>query len=87
MGLAISKPANSAAKIMAQAAPASTVVTPGANAAMPHLHQGGPVPADGPYQLKAGEHVLTAKEAAKVKRRALMSAGLKSMAQPGKGSK
>jgi hypothetical protein len=91
MGLAMSKPVNSAAKALASAAPTSTVVTPGANAAkapadIPHLHHGGPVPTDGIYKLKAGEHVLTAKEAAKAKKHALLASGLKSLAMPGKGS-
>ena len=51
--------------------------------ALPKMHKGGPVPADGAYNLKAGEHVLTANEAAKAKTHALMASGMASLAKPG----
>ena len=51
------------------------------------MHTGGPVMADGAYQLKAGEHVLTAAEATKAKRHALMASGMKSLAKAGKAVK
>jgi hypothetical protein len=54
---------------------------------IPRMHNGGPVLSDGAYQLKAGEHVLTAAEAAKAKKHAIMAAGIKSLVKPGKGSK
>jgi hypothetical protein len=46
------------------------------------MHNGGTVKADGAYDLKAGEHVLTAPEAAKARNHALMASGMKSMATP-----
>ena len=52
-----------------------------ANSALPHMHTGGSVKADGAYQLKAGEHVLTAPEAAIARKHALMFSGLKSLAK------
>jgi hypothetical protein len=48
------------------------------------MHTGGPVHADGAYQLKAGEHVLTAPEAAKARTHALAASGMKSLAKPAK---
>ena len=45
------------------------------------LHNGGLVPKDGPYQLKAGEHVLTAAEAKNARKHALMASGMKSLAK------
>ena len=48
----------------------------------PKMHKGGPVKADGVYTLKAGEHVLTAPEAAKARTHALMASGMKSLAKP-----
>jgi lysophospholipid acyltransferase (LPLAT)-like uncharacterized protein len=48
------------------------------------MHNGGPVMADGVYRLKAGEHVLTAPEAAKAKKHAMMASGMKSLAKSGK---
>lgn len=51
------------------------------------MHTGGPVMADGAYNLKAGEHVLTAPEAAKAKKHALMASGIKSLAKAGKAAK
>lgn len=48
----------------------------------PKMHKGGPVHADGVYTLKAGEHVLTAPEAAKARTHALMASGMKSLAKP-----
>jgi hypothetical protein len=51
----------------------------------PKMHTGGPVMADGTYQLKAGEHVLTAPEAAKARKHAIMASGIKSLAKAGKG--
>jgi len=61
------------------------ILSPG-DTALPKLHNGGPVLADGAYQLKAGEHVLTAPEAKKARKHALMAAGMKSLANPGKAS-
>jgi hypothetical protein len=49
---------------------------------VPRMHNGGPVPADGMYQLKAGEHVLTAPEAEKARKHALMAVGMKSLTKP-----
>lgn len=49
--------------------------------ALPKMHTGGPVIKDGAYQLKAGEHVLTAPEAEKARKHALMSVGMKSLAK------
>ncbi len=53
-----------------------------ARQALPKMHNGGTVPADGDYNLKAGEHVLTAPEAAKARSHALMASGMKSLAKP-----
>jgi hypothetical protein len=50
--------------------------------ALPKMHNGGPVLADGGYQLKAGEHVLTAAEALKARKHALMASGMNSLAKP-----
>jgi hypothetical protein len=50
------------------------------------MHTGGPVMADGAYRLKAGEHVLTAAEAKKAQKHALMASGMKSLAKSGKSS-
>jgi len=50
----------------------------------PAMHTGGPVPADGVYRLQAGEHVLTAAEAANARKHAMMAAGMKSLAKPAK---
>jgi hypothetical protein len=55
--------------------------------ALPKMHKGGPVMTDGAYQLKAGEHVLTAPEAVKAKKHALMASGIKSLAQAGPSKK
>ena len=44
-------------------------------------HKGGEIPVDGSYNLKAGEHVLTAAEAAKARKHALLASGLKSLAK------
>lgn len=48
---------------------------------LPKMHTGGPVMADGAYQLKAGEHVLTAAETKKAHKHALMAVGMKSLAK------
>lgn len=48
----------------------------------PKMHKGGTIKADGNYNLKAGEHVLTAPEAAKARNHALMANGMKSLVQP-----
>lgn len=48
---------------------------------LPKMHSGGPVATDGAYQLKAGEHVLTAPEAAQARKHAMMAAGMKSPAK------
>lgn len=50
-------------------------------------HTGGTIPADGVYKLQAGEHVLTAPEAEKAKKHALMASGMKSLAKPVKSAK
>jgi hypothetical protein len=50
-------------------------------------HKGGTIPADGTYQLQAGEHVLTAAEAETARKHALMVSGLKSLAKPAKKAK
>lgn len=54
-----------------------------ARQALPKMHKGGTVKVDGDYNLKAGEHVLTAPEAAKARNHALMASGMKSLATPG----
>jgi hypothetical protein len=46
----------------------------------PKMHKGGKVKADGDYNLKAGEHVLTAAQ------KASLLKGLKSLAKPGKNA-
>lgn len=51
-------------------------------ASLPKLHDGGPVKVDGAYQLKAGEHVLTAAEAARARKHALIHSGMRSLANP-----
>ncbi len=48
---------------------------------VPKMHKGGPVPKDGIYNLKAGEHVLTAPEAVKARSHALAASGMKSLAK------
>jgi hypothetical protein len=48
---------------------------------LPKMHKGGEIPEDGAYQMKAGEHVLTAAEAQKARKHALMAAGMKSLAK------
>jgi hypothetical protein len=58
-----------------------------ARVALPKMHNGGPVLADGDYNLKAGEHVLTAAETKKATQHALMASGLKSLAKSGKSAK
>lgn len=50
----------------------------------PKMHKGGPVKADGVYNLRAGEHVLTEDEANQARKHALMAVGMKSLAKPGK---
>ena len=50
--------------------------------ALPAMHNGGPVMADGAYRLKAGEHVLTEPEAKKARKHALLAVGMKSLAKP-----
>lgn len=65
--------------------PKPILAAPKANisvAQMPSMHSGGPVMADGPYRLKAGEHVLTEAEAKKARKHALMASGMKSLAKP-----
>jgi hypothetical protein len=46
----------------------------------PKMHRGGSVQADGDYNLKKGEHVLTPAEAKKLRKHAALLAGLKSLA-------
>ena len=53
---------------------------------LPKMHNGGPVATDGAYNLKAGEHVLTAPEAAMARKHAMMAVGMKSLAKPAGGS-
>lgn len=53
----------------------------------PNFHKGGTVKKDGQYQLKAGEHVLTAPEAEKAKKHAIMASGIKSLANAGAKAK
>jgi hypothetical protein len=50
--------------------------------ALPKMHEGGPVQADGAYGLKAGEHVLTQPQAKMARRHALMSIGMNRLSQP-----
>lgn len=89
----LDKPAAKAAPAAAPAtAPKATVKTPSIGdeliakqkmvSGLPKLHKGGPVPSDGAYQLKAGEHVLTAPEAGRARQHALIRAGMRSMAFP-----
>lgn len=54
--------------------------------ALPKMHKGGPVLADGGYHLKAGEHVLAPGEADKARKHAMMAVGMKSLANPGKAT-
>jgi hypothetical protein len=49
----------------------------------PKMHRGGPVKKDGIYDLKKGEHVLTAEEATKARKHALMASGMKSLSMGG----
>jgi hypothetical protein len=56
------------------------------HALLPKMHNGGPVAADGAYQLKAGEHVLTEPEAKIVRKHAMMAVGLKSLAKTPDGA-
>jgi hypothetical protein len=58
---------------------AKAVMTPAA----PKMHRGGPVKKDGIYDLKRGEHVLTAEEATKARKHALMASGMKSLSMGG----
>jgi hypothetical protein len=58
-----------------------------AKSALPKMHKGGTVKADGGYSLKAGEHVLTAPEAELAKKHALMASGMKSLAKAGPAAK
>jgi hypothetical protein len=51
----------------------------------PKMHSGGSVKADGDYNLKAGEHVLTEPEAKLARKHALMFSGMKSLAHASKG--
>lgn len=48
---------------------------------LPKMHDGGPVKKDGAYQLKAGEHVLTAVETKIARRHAIAASGMKSLAK------
>jgi len=51
------------------------------------FHKGGTVPKDGTYRLQAGEHVLTAPEAEKARKHAIMASGIKSLAKAGAKAK
>jgi hypothetical protein len=89
-----STPSVAAPKVAAAKAPpsigqellAKKTMVDKARSVLPSLHNGGPVLADGGYQLKAGEHVLTASEAGKARKHALMASGMKSLAKPGKAT-
>ncbi len=61
---------------------AKKVLVDKAISALPKMHKGGPVTVDGAYNLKAGEHVLTAKEAGRARSHALMAGGMRSLARP-----
>ena len=88
----VSAPAKSAAPATpAKAAPslgdelaAKKTMVDKAVSALPKMHDGGPVVADGAYQLKAGEHVLTAAEVIKARKHAIMASGIKSLVRPGR---
>lgn len=67
---------------MGQELAAKKTMVDKAQKALPKLHNGGTVATDGAYRLKAGEHVLTAPEAAKARSHALMASGMKSLAKP-----
>jgi len=54
---------------------------------VPKMHKGGPVKTSGSYNLKAGEHVLTASEAELAKKHALLASGMKSLAKAGASAK
>jgi hypothetical protein len=54
--------------------------------ALPKMHKGGPVLADGGYHLKMGEHVLAPGEADKARKHAMLASGMKSLANPGKAT-
>jgi hypothetical protein len=91
-----SSPASAPAKSapVAQAAPASIGVELKAKQdnvnrymSAPKMHNGGPVLTDGSYQLKAGEHVLTAPAAEKARKHAIMASGMKSLAKPANKAK
>lgn len=88
------KPAAKPAAAPAKAAPsigqelaAKKTMVDKARSALPKMHKGGEVKATGDYNLKAGEHVLTASEAAKARQHTLMAVGLKSLARPSKAHK
>jgi hypothetical protein len=76
---AVSKPV---APNLGQELAAKKTMVDKAKQALPKMHKGGTIPTDGAYQLKAGEHVLTAPEAAKARTHALMASGMKSLAKP-----
>lgn len=48
----------------------------------PKMHRGGSVQADGDYNLKSGEHVLTNREAKRLAKLKLLASGIKSLAKP-----
>lgn len=66
---------------------AKKVMVDKARQALASMHKGGTITADGDYNLRAGEHVLTAPEAAKARKHALLASGMKSLAKPGKNAK
>ena len=84
----VMKPAmNSSVRQMASPEPTSLPVAlshPNDLTVVTSMHEGGPVMTDGVYRLKKGEHVLTAPEAARAKKHALMHAGMRSLASMGK---
>ena len=82
----LKKPAASAAKAAASGAAKSSPTSigkalesmpSGGETTSPKMHDGGPVLTDGDYNLKAGEHVLTAPQAKMVRKHALMVVGMK----------
>lgn len=78
----VSAPKTAAPSIGQELAAKKTMVDK-ARSVLPKMHNGGTIKVDGGYDLKAGEHVLTAAEAKKARKHALIAAGMKSLARPG----
>jgi len=66
-----------AKKPMVEKAAGAANVSGSSAVTTPKMHDGGPVLTDGDYNLKAGEHVLTAPQAKMVRKHALMAVGMK----------